>query len=361
MADRDLKAAAGRGIETGIRAVARRARVSPATVSRVMNGQSTVDTKLAKRVHDAIREVGYWPNPQARALGSGRSRVLGLLISEITNPFFPELVQSFETLAEKNDYEVMLGSVTSNNEHAKRFIRRLVQRRVEGAAVMTFRAESDYLNELISNRIPLVTVDFPAPRGKSLVLAVDYRTGIDQGIQHLAAMGHRRIAFISGPLEHLTNKLRQDAVFESLQRVGLRPDETPTFEGDHTFEAGAAAGHHFLSLKARPTAIVSSNDLMAIGVLRVLAERMVAVPDEMSVVGFDDIHLAEFAFPPLTTVRMPRENLATAAFEGLMRLTRDPSPLQERPIEVKTQLIVRQSTGPLKTATSSLAAKRRKG
>ncbi len=360
MASRNSKASATRGVETGIRAVARRAGVSAATVSRVMNGQSTVDKRLAKHVHDAIQELGYMPNLQARALGSGRSRVLGLLISEITNPFFPELVQSFETIAEKNDYEIMLGSVTSNNEHAKRFIRRLIQRRVEGAAVMTFRAESDYLDELISHRIPLVTVDFPAPRSRSVVLEVDYRSGIDQGIQHLALLGHRRIGFISGPMEHLTNKLRQGAFFESLRKVGLLLDGTPSVEGDHTFEAGAAACRRFLSLKDRPTAIVSSNDLMAIGVLHVLAEGRIAVPGEMSVMGFDDIHLAEFAYPPLTTVRMPREDLTTAAFEGLMRLIKDPAPRQRQAIKVKTQLIVRQSTGPRMNAANNSTAKARK-
>lgn len=350
MASEESKLGPGRSNETGIRAVARQARVSPATVSRVMNGQSTVDRKLAKRVTDAIQELGYLPNLQARALGSGRSRVLGLLISEITNPFFPELVESFETLAEKNDYEIMLGSVTRNDEHARRFIRRLVQRRVEGAAVMTFRAESEYLEELVRHRIPLVTFDFPAPGSSCLVVDVNYRSGIDQAIQHLAVLGHRCIGFISGPMEHLTNKLRQDAFFESVKRLGLRPDDTPVFEGDHTFESGAAAIRHFLKLEHVPTAVVSSNDLMAVGVLRVLAELKIAVPGEMSVIGFDDIHLAEFAYPPLTTVRMPREGLAAAAFEGLMRLTHDPPRVQEESLRVETRLVVRESTGPRRTS-----------
>jgi LacI family transcriptional regulator len=332
--------------ETGIRAVARRARVSPATVSRVVNGQATVDGKLAKRVRDAIKELGYMPNPQARALGSGRSRVLGLIISEITNPFYPELVQCFDALAEKNDFEMMLGSVIHNDEHAKRFVRRLIQRRVEGVAVMTFRAEAEYLKELIAHGIPLVTVDESVKAAASLAVEVDYRSGIDQAVQHLALLCHRRIGFISGPMQHLTNKRRQEAFFESVKKIGLGCDRTPTFEGDHTFEAGAAGVRHFLSLKDRPTAIVSSNDLMAVGALRVLAERGMNVPAEMSVIGFDDIHLAEFAHPPLSTVRMSRTDLAAAAFEGLMRLTQESEPLHGGPIRIKTQLVIRQSTGP---------------
>jgi LacI family transcriptional regulator len=356
MASKDSKEITESVNDTGIRAVARRARVSPATVSRVVNGQATVTGKLAKRVRDAIRELGYMPNPQARALGSGRSRVLGLIISEITNPFYPELVQSFETLAENNDFEVMLGSVIHNDEHAKRFVRRLIQRRVEGVAVMTFRAETDYLNELIVHHIPLVTIDASVGVAKSLALEVDYRCGINQAIQHLALLGHRCIGFISGPMQHLTNKLRHDAFLESVQKIGLRPDDTPIFEGDHTFEAGAAAVAHFLGLKDRPTAIVSSNDLMAVGALRVLSEQKMNVPAEMSVIGFDDIHLAEFAHPPLSTVRMSRADLAVAAFEGLMRLTQDSLPSQPGPICVTTQLVVRQSTGPHINAMNSPAS-----
>lgn len=346
MDSRYLKPNSGSGIQVGIRAVARRARVSPATVSRVMNGQGTVDKRLAKRVRDAIQELGYLPNPQARALGSGRSRVLGLVISEITNPFFPELVQTFETLAEKNEYEVLLGSVIHPNAHANRFARRLVQRKVEGAAVMTFRAESDYLDELIAHGIPLVTVDFPIPDATCLVIEIDYGAGIDQAVQHLALLGHCTIGFISGPLEHLSNSLRHGAFIKSVRAIGLSARDTPVFEGDHTFEAGMAAAGHFMSLKSPPTAIISSNDLMAVGVLRGLAERGIHVPDQISVIGFDDIHLAEFAYPPLTTIRMPREDLAAAAFEGLMRLTEQSSPHQAGSLRVKTQLVIRQSTGP---------------
>ena len=347
----------GRGEGAGIRAVARRARVSPATVSRVMNGNSSVDKRLAKRVRDAIRELSYLPNPQARALGSGRSRVLGLLISEITNPFFPELFQCFESLAEKYDYEVLLGSVIQSDEHAERVTRRMIQRRVEGVAVMTFRAECDYLSELISSKIPLVTIEAaPAGHARSLVVQVDYRHGIDQAIQHLAHLGHCRIGFISGPMQHLTNKLRQDAFFESAHKIGLGPDDTPLFEGDHTFEAGVAAVHRFLGLKEPPTAILSSNDLMAVGVLRGLSERSMNVPKEMSVIGFDDIHLAEFSHPPLSTIRMPREDLAAAAFEGLMRLTQHTRPSAPEPIRVKTQLVLRQSTGPNRNAVTAAPA-----
>jgi DNA-binding LacI/PurR family transcriptional regulator len=334
--------------------VARRADVSPATVSRVTNGRSTVARHLAKRVWKAIEELGYTPNPQARALVSGRSRVLGLLVSEITNPFFPELMQNFEDIAGERDFEVMVGSTNYNRERAKVFIRRLVQRRVEGVAVMTFRAESHLLDELIAHNIPVVTIDVGVNSARSLVLEVDYAQGIDQAVQHLALLGHRRIGFASGPMPHLTNVRRKDAFVRSVKKIGLPAQNAPIFIGDHTFEGGTQAALHFLGMNAPPTAIVCSNDMMAVGVLRVMSERGVRVPRDMSVVGFDDIHLAEFINPPLSSVRMSRQDLAQAAFKGLEQLWCENSEASLEPIRVGTSLVVRQSTDSPKEALVAL-------
>ena len=339
--------------------VAQRAGVSPATVSRVANGQSTVSRHLAKRVWKAIEELGYTPNPQARALVSGRSRVLGLLVSEITNPFFPELMQSFEDVADEHDFEVMIGSTNYNRERARLFIRRLVQRRVEGVAVMTFRAESHLLDELIAHDIPLVTIDVGVNSARSLVLEVDYAHGIDQAVQHLALLGHRRIGFASGPMPHLTNVRRRDAFMSSIKKIGLAAQNAPIFIGDHTFEGGTQAALHFLKCDPRPTAIVCSNDMMAIGVLRVMAERGIPVPREMSVVGFDDIHLAEFINPPLTTVSMSRQELAHAAFRGLERLWASGVPDSKNSIRVRTSLVVRQSADSPREAADALPVRAR--
>jgi LacI family transcriptional regulator len=323
--------------------VAKRAGVSPATVSRVTNGRSTVDKKLAKRVWEAIQELGYTPNPQARALVSGRSRTLGLLISEITNPFFPELIQSFEDIAGAHDYEVMVGSTNYNLERARIFIRRLVQRRVEGVAVMTFRAESHLLDELIAEKIPLVSIDESTGAPNSRLLEIDYAHGINEAVQHLGILGHRRIGFASGPMPHLTNVRRKEAFELAAKRIGLGPKQASVCIDEHTFEGGTRAAVHFLGMDPRPTAIVCSNDLMAVGVLRVLSERRIAVPEQVSVIGFDDIHLAEFANPPLTTVRMSREDIARAAFQELVKL-RERSVHGSDPIVIATRLVLRQST-----------------
>jgi len=334
--------------------VARHAGVSPATVSRVTNGRSTVAKHLAKRVWKAIEELGYTPNPQARALVSGRSRVLGLLVSEITNPFFPELIQSFEDVAGEHDFEVMVGSTIYNRERARIFIRRLAQRRVEGVAVMTFRAESHLLDELIAQNIPLVTIDVSANSARAAVIEVDYAQGIDQAVQHLALLGHRRIGFASGPMPHVTNVRRKDAFVRSVKKIGLPAQNAPIFVGDHTFEGGTQAALHFLGMSARPTAIICSNDMMAVGVLRVMSERGIVVPRDISVIGFDDIHLAEFVNPPLSSVRMSRQDLAQAAFKGLERLWSANSAISSETIRVGTNLVVRQSTDSPQEALKAL-------
>jgi len=342
--------------------VARRAGVSPATVSRVANGRTTVDKRLAKRVWQAIGELGYVPNPSARALVSGRTRTLGLLISEITNPFFPELIQAFEDIAGAHDFEVMVGSTNFNRERAAIFIRRLVQRRVEGVAVMTFRDESHLLDELKAHHIPLVSIEESTHSAESQVLEIDYYQGINEAIQHLGIVGHRRIAFAGGPLPHLTNVRRRDAFLRAVQAIGIAADASPVFHAEHTLEGGTQAAEHFLAMKKPPTAIACSNDLMAVGVLHVLAERRIPVPAEMSVVGFDDIHLAEFAIPPLSTVRMSRKDLALNAFNALQHMREGKALNAGDPIRIPTHFVLRKSTGspkaierPRKRATLSPA------
>jgi LacI family transcriptional regulator len=329
-----------------IRDVARHARVSIATVSRTINHVPTVDKELARRVWKSIEELNYFPNTQARALVSGRSHLLGLLISEITNPFFPELIQGFEEIAVRHGYEILIGSTNYEPERMETCIRRMLERNVDGVAVMTFGIEEPLLDELASRDIPMVFVDSGPPSPLVSALVVDYRHGIREGVQHLAALGHRRLAFISGPMVQRSCQLRKSAFLESNEEIGLRPREEWLIEGDHTLEGGMKAMEQLLAMPEQPTAVMCSNDMTAIGALRVLARRGMKVPDEMSVIGFDDIHLAEFVYPPLTTVRMSRTDLARAAFEALRAHIETPSqPTLPSRYPVSTRLTVRQSTG----------------
>jgi LacI family transcriptional regulator len=330
---------------TSIRDVAKRAGVSIATVSRAVNRIPTVDPDLAKRVWQAIDEVGYLPNTQARALVSGRSRMLGLIVSEITNPFFPELVQEFENLAVAQGYEVLIGSTNYEPERTESLIRRMLQRSVDGVAVMTFGIEEELVQKLVEREFPLVFVDAGPDLPNIRVLKVDYAEGIRQAVQHLAALGHRRIAFISGPLRLRSAVARRDAFLKSMAQLGLTVPAEHLVEGNHTMEGGIGAMERLITLSELPTAVMCSNDMTAIGVLHALYRTTHKVPEEISVVGFDDIHLAQFMLPPLTTVQMSCKSLAAAAVEALRAgIERDNPKAAKTQWHIPTQLVVRQSS-----------------
>ena len=347
-----------------IRDVARRAGVSIATVSRAVNRIPTVDPALAERVWRAINEVGYLPNTQARALVSGRSHMLGLIVSEITNPFFPELVQEFENLAVTQGYEVLIGSTNYSSERTESLIRRMLQRNVDGVAVMTFGIEEDLVQKLVEREFPLVFVDAGPDLPNIRVLKVNYGEGIRQAVQHLAALGHRGIAFITGPLRLRSAVSRRDAFLKSMAELGLIVPAEHIVEGDHTMEGGITSMEQLTALAELPTAVICSNDMTAIGALHALYRTTQNVPQEISVVGFDDIHLAQFMLPPLTTVQMSCKDLATAAVEALRAgIERDHPKAAKTEWHIPTRLVVRQSTafprGTLPALIERAAGKRR--
>ncbi|MDE3189057.1 MAG: LacI family DNA-binding transcriptional regulator [Acidobacteriota bacterium] len=346
-----------------IRDVALRAGVSIATVSRTVNRIPTVNPELAERVWKAIEEVGYLPNTQARALVSGRSHMLGLIVSEITNPFFPELIQEFESLAVAQGYEVLIGSTNYDPARTESLMRRLLQRNVDGVAVMTFGIEEDLVQKLVEREFPLVFVDAGPDLPNIHVLKVDYAEGIRQGVQHLAALGHRSIAFISGPLSQRSPKARREAFLKSMAELGLRVPPEHLVEGNHTMEGGIVAMEKLIALDTLPTAVMCSNDMTAIGALHALFRTTLKVPEDISVVGFDDIHLAQFMLPPLTTVQMSCKALAAAAVEALRAgIEPDHSKARRKEWPIPTRLVVRQSTafprGSLPARVSAAPGKR---
>jgi DNA-binding LacI/PurR family transcriptional regulator len=342
---RSNKNSAKRRAAVNIHDVARRARVSIATVSRVVNHVATVDEELTRRVWKAVDEVGYVPNSQARALVSGRSRILGLIVSEITNPFFPELVQEFENLAVAQGYEVMIGSTNYDPARTESLIRRMMQRNVDGVAVMTFGIEEQMVEKLVEHESPLVFVDAGPDLKNIRLLKVNYSEGIREAVQHLAALGHREIAFITGPLRMRTAITRREAFRKSMAELGLTAPAQYIVEGDHTMEGGKAAMERLAALADLPTAVICSNDMTAIGVLHALDETTHKVPGDISVVGFDDIHLAQFMLPPLTTVQMSCRDLAEAAVQALRAGVEPGHPkAAQKEWAISTRLVVRRST-----------------
>ncbi|MDE3104708.1 MAG: LacI family DNA-binding transcriptional regulator [Acidobacteriota bacterium] len=353
---RSTKSAASSKID--IRGVAARARVSIATVSRTINHVPTVDPALAKRVWKAVKELNYFPNTQARALVSGRSRLFGLIVSEITNPFFPELIQQFEAIAVQHGYEILLGSTSYDAAKTEQCVRRMLERKVDGVAVMTFGIEELLLNRFEEGDIPTVFIDLGPSTPHSRTISVDYQQGITEAIQHLAALGHRDIAFLSGPLRMHSAQARSDAFARAMQQAGLVTRPEWMLEGTHTLDGGRDAMQRMLKTRRWPTAIVCSNDVTAIGVQHALFDARLRVPEDFSLVGFDDIHLAEYTIPPLTTVRMASEDLAHAAIGTLLEMLGTAEAAAGTP--VPTHLIVRQTTGSPRTNATAARATGRK-
>jgi LacI family transcriptional regulator len=329
-----------------IRTVASLAKVSIATVSRTINGSPAVSERLSKRVWQAIEQLNYFPNTHARSLVSGRSRILGIIVENITNPFFPELIQSFEEIAVAHGYEILVSSSNSDPAILTTCVRRMLERKVEGVAVLTFGEEEPVLSQLVNNDIPMVLAEFKLEQSKTSTILLDYTTGIHAAVRHLVDLGHSRIAFLAGPHKLHSAVTRENDFRAAMKASKLTIPKQWVIECDHTLKGGVTGFGKLQELKSQPTAILCSNDMTAIGVLRAAYMAGLRVPQDLSVVGLDDIDFAEFTLPPLTTIRLSRIELAKAAFEALRLQAEDgKNPKIQREFLVSTSLVVRGSTG----------------
>ena len=328
-----------------IRAVAALAKVSIATVSRTINGSPVVSEKLSKRVWQAIEHLNYFPNTHARTLVSGRSRLFGIIVENITNPFFPELIQSFEEIAVANGYEILVSSSNSDPAILTTCVRRMLERKVDGVAVLTFGEEEPVLDQLAFRDIPIVLAEFKLSDPKASTILLDYSTGIRAAVDHLVQLGHKKIGYLAGPHKLHSAVTRENDFQAAMQAAGLPLQKKWIIECDHTLKGGVVGFGKLQSLPARPTALLCSNDMTAIGVLRAAYLQGLRVPQDLSVIGLDDIDFAEFTLPPLTTIRLSRTDLARAAFEALRQQAEEPNkPGQKHEFLVSTSLVVRGST-----------------
>jgi DNA-binding LacI/PurR family transcriptional regulator len=324
--------------------VAKRARVSTATVSRTINETGTVRPETAERVWKVIRTLGYHPNTNARALVSGRTNLLGLIISDITNPFFPDFVKSFEELALKHGLDVIVGNTSYDPGRMAHCVRRMLERKVDGVAIFTSEIERGLIAQLEERRLPIVFLDTGTVRERISNIKVNYEMGIHEAIEHLFHLGHKRIGFISGPMELRSAQIRRTAFMKWLGHRGLLVDEGLIESGNHKIDGGESAMGRLLALGKKPTAVLASNDLTAIGALRAIYSAGLRVPDDISVIGYDDIDFSQYTQPALTTVRLSRVELAEKALDALVTVLADKSKLG-REFNVETHLVVRGSTG----------------
>jgi LacI family transcriptional regulator len=321
------------------------AKVSIATVSRTINGSPLVSERLSKRVWQAIKQLNYFPNTHARTLVSGRSRLLGIIVENITNPFFPELIQSFEQIAVAHGYEILVSSSNSDPALLTTCVRRMLERKVEGVAVMTFGEEESVLDQLTNRNVPIVLAEFKLDDPKASTILLDYSTGMCAAVNHLAKLGHKQVAFLAGPHTLHSALTRENDFRTAMQQAKLALEKSYVIECDHTLKGGMAGFEKLWAIETRPTAVICSNDLTAIGVLRAAYAKRLRLPEDLSVIGLDDIAFTEFTLPPLTTIRLSRIELARAAFEALRAQAEDgDNPNLQREYLVSTSLEVREST-----------------
>lgn len=331
-----------------IKAVAQRAGVSTATVSRTINGSAKVSQETADRVLSAIRDLNFHPNANARSLGSGRSNFYGLIVSDITNPFFPDIAKAFEDVAVEHGQEVLIANTNYNLVRTEGCVRRMLQRKVDGVAIMTSEMDDRLIEVLRGQNVPIVFLDSGTPGDGISVIRVDYSAGVDSAMGHLIGLGHRRFAFISGPLHLASALIRFRAFNDGAARNHLVTHQTLIREGNHRVDGGHDAMAQILESGARPTAIMASNDLTAIGAIGAIHEHGLRVPEDISVLGYDDIQLSAFIHPALTTIRLPRDEIARIAFCALFRSPRQSTGKLIGGEEhfIRPTLVLRKSTGP---------------
>ncbi len=323
--------------------VALRAKVSTATVSRVLNDASLVKTSTRARVMKAIAELRYHPNLHARNLAGGKSRTIGVIVSNMENPFFFDIYQTVEQEARARGYEVVVANTGYNSDQLVNSIRLMIGRRVEGLAAIVSEMASELIDELGDSRIPVVFYDVGRPRKNITNIRVNYRRGIGKVVDYLRSLGHRKLGFVGhhallGPINE-----RKNAVLDAVAGVPRLAVETAA--DSDTFEGGRTATRALLDTGFTPTAIICVNDVMAVGALRELRERGVQVPRDVSVTGFDNVKLSEFCYPALTTVDIPRDRIGHLICERLIPVEGEMGG-RDREIVIDPELMVRDSTGP---------------
>lgn len=325
--------------------VARKAGVSIATVSRVLNntGGYPVKTETRERVLSVVEELGYRPNDLARGLLSKKSRTIGLLIPDISNPYYPELSLGIEATASENGYSVIFCNTSRRAEKLEHYVDVLLQKRADGIIIAgggtdfapVLRAMGDF--ELQVTVIGRHGTLFPS-------IQVDNVAAANRATSHLLELGHQRVAFISGPLNLASAQDRLEGYKLALERLGGAKDECLVREGDFQYESGYTRAMSLLRDSDPPTAIFTANDRMAIGAISAAMDLGLNVPDELSVVGFDDIAMARYVRPTLTTVSLSDYEMGVSSMQSMLRQLRG----EEVPevTWMPTELMIRQSTGP---------------
>lgn len=332
--------------------VARIAKVSKSTVSRVLSGNTDyMRDETRERVLGTIAALNYRPSGVARSLVLKRTHTVGLLISDVGNPFYSDVIHGAEDVAIAHGYGLFLCNTNYDLQRGWAYIQSLADKQVDGVLIMSSSMSDEWLLELARHQIPTVVVDWNVRHAVTSafhVITQDFETGIREAVDHLVGLGHRRLAHVSGPLDLETSRIRRDAFLNALAVNGIDPTQVQVVEGNLRTDGGRHALAQLLELPIRPTAVFAANDLTAIGIIWAVRDCGLRVPEDLSVVGLDNIQLAAEITPALTTVALQRYELGRMSMQMLLdlRSPKQPRPERSSHSEMASHLVIRQSTAP---------------
>ncbi|MGL4455639.1 MAG: substrate-binding domain-containing protein [Plesiomonas sp.] len=320
--------------------VARLAGVSTSTVSHVINDSRFVSDEIRTRIMSAVETLNYSPSALARSLKVNQTHTIGMLVTTSNNPFFAEVVRGVEQSCYERGYQLVLCNTAGDPQRMSHSVDTLLQKRVDGILMMCSESHAD-ISCLFRRhpKIPLVMMDWGPQGAQADLIRDNSEYGGYLATRHLLAQGHRQIAIITGPLDKHPSLGRLQGYLRALNEAGITPDPAYQVEGDFDFSGGLCGMTQLLSCNPRPTAVFCGNDVMAVGAYQVLHYAGLQVPEDMSVMGYDDIELARYLSPPLTTVHQPKEDLGQLAVDTLLaRLhdrNRDPAVIMLEPSLVR--------------------------
>jgi DNA-binding LacI/PurR family transcriptional regulator len=333
--------------------VAKHAGVSIATVSRVLNGGGGVGDETRKRVEAAMAALDYQPNPAARSLRSNRSRIIGLLVSDIQNPFFAGLIRGVEDEALRHEYSLILCNTNESPQREQQYLDVLYTERVAGVIVVPTREQlgEDTLKRFRERGVPVVAVDRRVKDRDVDAVLTDNLRGSYEGVAHLIANGYRRIGVITGPLSVTTGRDRLEGYRQALREAGIALDPALERSGPFTVASGRESAAQLLDLTPAPDAIFATNNLLTLGTLHAVHDRNLSVPGDVALVGYDDIQWAELGTVSLTTIKQPVYELGSTAALRLFHRMNNPTAQSRHEIILAPTLLVRGSSAPRDTLT----------
>ncbi|WP_449376507.1 catabolite control protein A [Bacillus safensis] len=324
--------------------VAREANVSMATVSRVVNGNPNVKPTTRKKVLEAIDRLGYRPNAVARGLASKKTTTVGVIIPDISSIFYSELARGIEDIATMYKYNIILSNSDQNTDKELHLLNTMLGKQVDGIVFMGGNITDVHVEEFKRSPVPIVLAASVEEQAQTPSVNINYEQAIYDSVQLLVEKGHKRIAFVSGPMSEPINSVRKLAGYKrALEEAGIAFDDTLVAEGDYSYDSGIEALAHLLEQSDKPTAVIAATDEMALGVIHGAQDRGISIPEDLEVIGFDNTRLSLMVRPQLTTVVQPTYDIGAVAMRLLTKLM-NKEQVDDQIVELPHRIEERQST-----------------